>query len=216
MSMSRVIVVARGIRKNSTFCGREMLKAARLNWELVLLALVFLAGMAVGAVYARNADTQALERMDFLFAGNFKARLTASFLSIFTASFASAFLFVFACFLCGLSMWGVLLIPFIPFFRGFGLGLTSGYLYAAYGGLGILFNLVVILPGALACCISVLLAAREGIGFSRLLASCGSKTINQAKLKIYVLQFGAILGVAFLSALIDLLLSACFGGLFSF
>ncbi|QAT49694.1 hypothetical protein EQM14_07860 [Caproiciproducens sp. NJN-50] len=214
--MRRVMVVAHGFRKKSAFCGHDMIKAARLNWELVLLAAVFLAGMAVGAVYARNADPQALERMDFLFAGNFKARMTASFLSIFVASFASAFLFIFACFLCGLSLWGMLLIPFIPFFRGLGLGLTSGYLYSNYGGYGILFNLVVILPGAFFCCLSVLLAAREGIAFSRLLVSCGSKTISRSKLKIYLLHFGAVLGIAFFAALIDLLFSACFGGLFSF
>lgn len=214
--MSRVIAVVRGFRKKSAFCGHDMLKAARLNWDLVLLAVVFLAGMAVGAVYARNADTQALERLDFLFAGNYKARMTSSFLSIFSASFASTFLFIFACFLCGLSLWGMLLIPFIPFFRGFGLGLTSGYLYAAYGGYGVLFNLAVILPGAFFCCLAVLLAAREGVGFSHLLASSASKAANHAKLKIYVLHFGAALGVAFVAALTDLLFSACFGGLFSF
>lgn len=213
MSMS-VIVVARGFRKKSHSWGRELWKAARLNWSLVVLAAIFLAGMAAGAVYARNADPQALERLDFLFAGNFKARATASFLSIFTASFASAFLFVFACFLCGLSMWGMFFIPCVLAFRGFGLGLTAGYLYAAYGGRGVLFHLVVILPGAFACCLAVLLAAREGIGFSRLL--CGTQSISRPKLRLYALHFGAVLALAFLAALLDLLLSACFGGLFSF
>jgi stage II sporulation protein M len=130
-----------------------MMKAARLNWDLVVLSLLLLAGLAVGAVFARNSGADLLERLDFLFAGNFKARATASFLSIFSASFASAFLFIFACFLCGLSMWGIFFIPFILFFRGLGLGLTSGYLYAVYGGIGILFNLVVILPGAFFCCL---------------------------------------------------------------
>jgi stage II sporulation protein M len=210
------MIAACGFRKNSACCGREIMKAVRLNWELVLLAVVFLAGMVVGSIYARNADAEALERLDFLFAGNFKARITSSFLSIFAASFASAFLFLFACFLCGLSLWGMLLIPFIPFFRGFGLGLTSGYLYAAYSGYGVLFNLIVILPGAFFCCLSVLLAAREGIGFSRLLAAGGSKAINRSKIKMYTLHFGAVLAIAFFSALIDLLFSACFGGLFSF
>ncbi|XOQ44439.1 MAG: Stage II sporulation protein M [Clostridium sp.] len=216
MSMSRVIVVARGIRKRSVSCGHDLLKAARLNWELVFLAIIFLAGMSIGAVYARNADIHALERLDFLFAGNFKARLTESFLSIFTASFASAFLFVFACFLCGLSIWGMFLIPFIPFFRGFGLGLTAGYLYACYGGKGVLFTFIVILPGAYICCLAILLAARNGIGFSHLLASLNSNKVNHTKLKIYTLRFGVALGIVFLASLIDLLLSVCFGGLFSF
>lgn len=216
MSMSRVIVVARGIRKRSVSCSHDMIKAARLNWELVFLAIVFLAGMSVGAIYARNADIHALERLDFLFAGNFKARMTEPLLSVFTASFASAFLFVFACFLCGLSIWGMFLIPFIPFFRGFGLGLTAGYLYACYGGKGILFTLTVVLPGAYLCCFAILLAARNGIVFSHLLASVNSNKMNRTKLKIYALQFGVVLGIVFLASLIDLLLSVCLGGLFSF
>ena len=216
MRMSSVIVVAHGFRKKSFSCGRELIAAVRHNWELVALAAVFLAGMAAGAVYARTADPQILERLDFLFAGNFRARATASFLSIFSASFASSFLFVFACFLCGLSMWGMFFIPVIPFFRGFGLGLTSGYLYAAYGGTGILFNFAVILPGAFVCCFSVLVAAREGIGFSKLLASGGSLPVKRTKLRLYLLRFGAALGIAFFAALLDLFLSACFGGLFSF
>ena len=193
-----------------------MMKAARLNWDLVVLSLLLLAGLAVGAVFARNSGADLLERLDFLFAGNFKARATASFLSIFSASFASAFLFIFACFLCGLSMWGIFFIPFILFFRGLGLGLTSGYLYAVYGGIGILFNLVVILPGAFFCCLSVLFAARDGIGFSRLLFSCGSRPVSRTKFKLYTLHFGAALGLACFAALLDLWLSACFGGLFSF
>jgi pyrroline-5-carboxylate reductase len=132
------------------------------------------------------------------------------------AVFASAFLFVFACFLCGLSIWGMFLIPFIPFFRGFGLGLTAGYLYACYGGKGVLFTFIVILPGAYICCLAILLAARNGIGFSHLLASLNSNKVNHTKLKIYTLRFGVALGIVFLASLIDLLLSVCFGGLFSF
>ena len=197
--------------------GRELLEAVRLNWEMVLLAVLLVGGMAGGALYARNADVGTLNRLDFLFAGDFQARLSEPFLSIFSASFASSFLFIFACFLCGLSMWGAFMIPLVLLFRGFGLGLTSGYLYAAYLGKGILFNLAVILPGAFICCLSILLASREGIRFSRkLAASCDTTAFERAQIKRYSLRFGAILGIAFLAAIIDLLLSACFGSLFTF
>lgn len=216
MRMHSMIVMTHGFRRKPRFWWRELLVAAKLNWDLVLLAFFFLAGMIIGAVYARNADSKSLENLDFLFAGNFKARESATFLSIFTASFASSFLFVLACFLCGLSMWGIFFIPFILSFRGFGLGLTSGYLYAVYGGKGILFNLMIILPGAFVCCFSILLAAREGIRFSRLLVSCGARATDRSRLKLYALHFGTVLGITFISAGIDLLLSACFGGLFSF
>lgn len=195
-------------------------QALRENHSLVFLSLFLIGGAVFGAVFARNADVSALKKLDFLFYSNFASRAGQSFFSVFSASFASSFLFILFCFLCGLSMWGMFLIPAAVFFRGFGLGLTSGYIYAAYGGKGILFNLVVILPGALFCCLAILLAAREGTRFSRRIASCGtspnSGIISRNSMKIYLLRFGTILFVACLAALVDVFLSVCFAGMFSF
>ncbi len=196
--------------------GRELLKAVRENWEMVLLALILLAGVVLGAIYARAAGFQALDRLDFIFAGNFKARRTEPYLSIFTASFASSFIFILTCFLCGLSMWGIIFVPAVILFRGFGMGLTSGYLYAAYGWKGILYNFSVILPGAFFCCLAILMASLEAMRFSRLLAS-GCRDISvRNSFRDYAGRFGAILLVACLAAGVDLLLSICFGWMFSF
>lgn len=215
-----MVVVARRFRQSPRLAlpdGKELAKTVRTNRGTVLLSLLFLAGMALGALYARSAGFDVLDELDFLFSSNFRVRSSAPSYSVFLASFASSFLFLLLCFLCGLSMWGAFLIPLIPVFRGFGLGLTSGYLYAVYGGKGILFNLVVILPGAFFCCLSILLAAREGMRFSRVVAGHGSGSgVNGAKIRLYSLHFGAYLGISFLSALCDLLFAVCFGGLFSF
>lgn len=117
-------------------------------------------------------------------------------------------------------MWGMFLIPAIVFFRGFGLGLTSGYVYASYAWKGVLYNFAVILPGAFFCCIAILLAAREGIRFSRRMAANGTSAqggvIGLKNLKVYLMRFGTILALAFCAALMDLLFSACFAGLFRF
>ncbi len=204
--------------------GSEKIKfffdALRANYALVLLSVFLISGIVFGAIFARNAEISALSKLDFLFYSNFKARAAQPFISVFSASFASSFLFILFCFLCGLSMWGMFIIPGVVFFRGFGLGLTSGYIYAAYGGNGILFNLAVILPGAFVCCLAILLAAREGTRFSRKIASCGtsaqSGAISRGNMKLYLLRFGAILGIAFLAAVVDVFLSACFAGMFSF
>ncbi len=196
--------------------GKELLNAARENWRMVLLALILLSGLVLGAIYARTAGFQALDRLDFIFAGNFRARKTEPYLSIFAASFASSFLFVFACFLCGLSMWGIVFVPAVLIFRGFGLGLTSGYLYAAYGWKGILYNLSVILPGAFFCCLAILMAALEAMRFSRLIASGSGNASARGGLKNYAGRFGVILLIACFAAGIDLLLSICFGWMFVF
>lgn len=213
-----MIVIAKKFRagKRNPF-ETDLWETVRNNWELVLLSLLLLGGMLCGALLTGNAGFDTINRLDFLFAGNFKARISEPFLAIFAASFASSFLFIFGCFLCGLSMWGVFLVPFILVFRGFGLGLASGYLYSVYGGKGILFNLAVILPGAFVSCLSILLASREGIRFSRrLTTSCGSESLNRPQIGYYLLRFGAILGIAFCAAIIDLVLSACLSGFFSF
>lgn len=201
---------------NAQNSGRELLNAVRENWGMVLLALILLTGVVLGTIYARTAGFQALDRLDFIFAGNFKARKTEPYLSIFTASFASSFLFVFTCFLCGLSMWGTIFVPAVLIFRGFGLGLTSGYLYAAYGWRGILYNLSVILPGAFFCCLSILMASMEAMRFSRLIASGSVNASARNSLKDYAGRFGIILLIACFAAGIDLLLSICFGWLFVF
>lgn len=216
----KMISMRHNYRHNSIIDKKEFVEALRTNRALVLFSFVLIAGMILGAVFARHADLAALDRLDFLFYSNFKARAVQTFTSVFAASFASSFIFIFICFLCGLSMWGMFLIPAVLLFRGFGLGLTSGYLYAAYGLKGILFNFAVILPGAFVCCLALLLAAREGSLFSRRIASCATSsekgTISEQKMKIYLLRFGAILALAFFAALIDVLFSTCFAGMFSF
>ncbi|HEX3017766.1 MAG TPA: stage II sporulation protein M [Caproicibacter sp.] len=206
----------RNRRKALNSLGKDLLSAIQENQAMFLLSLILLAGMILGSIYARNAGFSALNRLDFLFAGNFKARLSQPFLMVFTASFASSFIFIFACFLCGLSMWGAFFIPIIIAFRGFGLGLTSGYLYSAYSWKGILYNLGVILPGAFVCCFAILLASLEGVRYSRMLAARSPGSVSGITLKSYILRFGAILGLACAAAIIDTLLSALLGGCFSF
>ncbi len=215
-----MIAIKHSFKHRSIIDTKSFIEALRANHILVLFSILLICGMIFGAIFARNAGMEALDKLDFLFYSNFKTRAIQSVVSVFAASFASSFIFIFICFLCGLSMWGMFIIPAVLFFRGFGLGLTSGYLYAAYGFKGILFNFSVILPGAFVCCLAILLAAREGSRFSRRIASCGampeSRTISPPKMKLYLLRFGAILALAFSAALLDVLFSACFAGMFSF
>ena len=217
MSVTAIRCKRKGKAKAS-YCDftSDLKDAIRANRAMFLLALLFLAGMAFGAVYSRSAGLRSLSRLDFLFAGNFKARAAQPLITIFSASFASAFIFVFACFLCGLSMWGAYFIPVVPFFRGFGLGLTSGFLYVTYGWKGFLYNLAVILPGAFFCCLAILAASLEGIRYSRALAVHRTAAAGEMPMRSYVLRFGAILAWACIAAVLDTLMSALFGGCFSF
>ena len=90
-------------------------------------------------------------------------------------------------------------------------GMTSGYLYALYGFHGVIFNFLVILPGAFLCCLALLLAAKESMHLSRNITNSGG--LNT---KAYFLRFGKALMICFLAAVLDLLTTVCFAGLFSF
>ena len=113
------------------------------------------------------------------------------------------------CFLSRLSL----------FFRGFGIGVTAGYLYAAYGFEGFLFHAVVILPGAFVCVLSILYAAKEGIQISKRIASqClfVQKSGGDITIHAYLSKYGMIVVLAAVSAVLDIIMSACFSGAFSF
>ena len=190
-----------------------ILQIFRQQFLLVFLGLFLIAGLILGVIFIRNADYSLLKTLDFVFFSNVKARSALPVLSIFVASLASSFLFLLFCFLCGLSIWGAYCVPLAPLFRGFGMGITAGYLYAAYGFQGFLFHLAVILPGAFICLIAILIASRESMLFSKKI-HLGRKTEEQeAQPKNNVRHFFIRFSIG---ALVDVLTTVCFSGLFVF
>lgn len=197
---------------------KSMIQTMRENPVLVFLAFLLLLGTILGALFARGADDAVMQKLDLLFSSDVQARAVQSSGSVFVASLSSAFFFLVVCFLLGLSLWGVFVLPLIPLFRGFGFGLASGYLYAAYGFHGVLFNAIVVLPGAFLSMIAILLAAKEGIRFSKKALSgvLGREHSRLLSLRLYAVQFGSIMILAAAAATIDLVTTICFSGAFSF
>ena len=197
-----------------------ILQIFRQQFLLVFLGLFLIAGLILGVIFIRNADYSLLKTLDFVFFSNVKARSALPVLSIFVASLASSFLFLLFCFLCGLSIWGAYCVPLAPLFRGFGMGITVGYLYAAYGFQGFLFHLAVILPGAFICLIAILIASRESMLFSKKI-HLGRKTEEQEaqpknNVRHFFIRFSILTGILIIGALVDVLTTVCFSGLFVF
>ena len=197
-----------------------ILQIFRQQFLLVFLGLFLIAGLILGVIFIRNADYSLLKTLDFVFFSNVKARSALPVLSIFVASLASSFLFLLFCFLCGLSIWGADCVPLAPLFRGFGMGITAGYLYAAYGFQGFLFHLAVILPGAFICLIAILIASRESMLFSKKI-HLGRKTEEQEaqpknNVRHFFIRFSILTGILIIGALVDVLTTVCFSGLFVF
>lgn len=169
----------------------SLIEAVRSNLATVLLALCFLVGMVSGALITRNVDVSILDKVDFLFYSNFQERASQP---VFLCSLHLLHLrsclcwhVFFAAFRCG----GVCRSS-DSVFRGLGLGLTSGYLYATHGFHGVIFHFLVILPGAFVCCLALLLAGRESMRFSRRITGTAG-----SGMKLYCLRYGAVLAMCF-------------------
>lgn len=203
-----------------TSIGFRLKSLAKGNGIYLLLGGFLLIGMVIGAISARNAGYDTLLRFDLLFSSNFAARKTQSLFLTFTASFAASFLFVLLCFLAGLSLWGAFLSPLIPLFRGYGMGCSAGYLYAFYSLRGVLFYLLVLLPGFFLSALAIIIGTRESIRFSATLIFSTKPEASSERLKgdlrLYMKRTCVILIVILISAAIDVFLTACFSGLLEF
>ena len=124
---------------------REMISRYGLRSIFVIL---FILGLILGAVCSRSFDSGLFERLDFLFISNIEARLAMTSFDIFLSCFVSYFLFIFLLFLFSLSAWGFMTAPALSVFKGFSVGLSSAFIFAAYKASGIGFFILTVLPGA--------------------------------------------------------------------
>ena len=185
--------------------------------ELLFVVLVLM-GTFLGAFLARRADASILEKLDFLLNSNFMQRADAPSNRVFLASAASVSFFLISEFLTGLAVWGVGVIPLLPFFRGLGLGMTGGYLLFTEGGRGFLFYLTVLLPGAFFSCLSVIWEATFSAYFSYLLCKSGltDSNVEVPRISVFLQQTGKALLLGFVGAAIDTLTAAAFAPYFPF
>lgn len=189
-----------------------------LHRAKIILAVITVAGAVCGALLSRHADASLLEKLDFLLNSNYAQRAAAPSASVFLASAASTSLFLLACFLCGLAVWGMTVAPLFPFIRGVGLGMTGGYLLAVKGGWGALFYVAVLLPGAFSGCVAIILGTENAVRFAQALRkNCFSAAEEESpRFSRYIQRFGPALLLCFLGAAIDTLLTAAFARYFPF
>ena len=215
-------MIMKNIIFSSPFHGKRYVRLPeiRKNLLFILFMLMLFAGITVGALCGRTADKQLMEDLDIIFLTNFKVRCSQGVLDAFVASFASAFIFILVIFLLGLSVWGGFISAAVPFIKGYGYGLATGYLYGTYGLTGILYNILIILPGAFLCSAVIAAAAQEAFRSSTKIISIFRKTAvsddPNIQMKKYMLSMLWLLFIAAVSSAIDMLFSLMFSWLFNF
>lgn len=189
----------------------------------VTLTFVFLllVGMILGAMYARYAESNTLNSLDFLFTTNLDARLSQSALGTFCACFASDFIFLICIYFFGTAPWGLPFELFTVMFKGFGIGVTAAFLFITHGLGGVGFYLLVLLPGTFLFCIALAIFSTSAFEFSkRMFILAVSKSIPTVPVRDGLIRFSSrfltALIITFAASLLDTLLWSFFAGAFKF
>ena len=199
---------------------KQMFFGLRRNKLLFFLGLLLFAGIVFGAVSSRTADALLMKRLDFIFQTNFDLRTEQGWFAAFVSSFASSVIFLLLLLLLGLSLWGGVLTAAVPFFKGYGYGLSVGYLYAAYGLKGIFYNILVILPGmflsALVLTASAVLSWKNAFRLCASFLRISAGSDGHGQLRDYRTAMLRCLVVCALAAVLDMLCALCFSWIFQF
>lgn len=200
------------IKKNKNF------KSLFRRWGgVITFAFLLVFGLAAGCVSSGNLSSDTLKNLDFLFMTNMPQRLSGGAIGAFCAGFASDFLFLFSAFLMGLSLWGVAALPFISFLRGFGIGVSAGYLLITYGFKGLLFYIFVLLPGIVISATVLIYELNASLMFY--ISMCRklfkkTSTDFREPIRLYMRRSLRYLIVTFIAALTDTVLWVGLAGLF--
>ncbi len=209
------------ILPRALICRIGTLSVKRKNGLLYLMfCLILLGGMVCGALSERTADRTVLQRLDLLFLTNLDLRTKEGALWTFVSSFASNMIFLIILVLLGLSLWGSLMTVMVPFFKGYGYGLSIGFLYGTYGMKGAGYHLLVILPGSFLS--SAVIAAAALFSFRHSLSMAAGSVFSPVRedpaqrLAGYMRSMIRMLILCACAAAADMIFSLFFSGLFSF
>ncbi len=112
----------------------------------IIAVAVFASGMIIGAGFWNNHISS-----DFfikIFDYFVKARVQSSFSDLLISTLVFNFTFLFCVIITGFSSLGCFFMPIIPFLRGLGYGILSGYLFCEYMMTGMGYYLITVFPSA--------------------------------------------------------------------
>lgn len=194
----------------------KIFEVLRKNGILIFLGTTFIFGLFSGVFSFERFKSFEEIIVDYLIADNIAK---SNFFSGLFDSYLNILLVICLSFICGTSMFGVILSPICVSFFGLVYGIFSATIYFDYGFKGIAFYTVMILPGAVLILIALLLAATESFKFSLFLIRqvfLTSPPLNISLVfKDFCFKYLLICLLAFLSALVNVLLSIYLSGKFA-
>ncbi len=185
-----------------------------------LFFIVLVLGVILGSFSFSKASDDLLAQLDFMFVTNLASRLELSGFDVFCSSFTSDFIFILSAFLLSFTVWGTLALPLLCAFKGFGIGISSAYMFSQYSVTGIGFYILVILPGTVLFLLTFITALKEAFSQSALLFKLYFSPSDDTRMlrfaKTYMFRNFIILIFTVLSAIVDMILWIVFANMFNF
>lgn len=183
------------------------------NNILIILTAFFIIGLAIG-IFILDSRESLFSFTDGFIDNYISERSGEGFFRITVNSFLNSMLFIAVAFICGASMLGIILLPICVSANGFLYGMIASFLYSEYSLNGVAFYAVMILPAAIVSIIALILASKESVKFSLLLARLTIRTTAPLNLsfdfKNYCGKYLSYSLIILISAIIDAVLSSNF------
>lgn len=146
--------------------GNGVITSLKKNRRILIMMLLFAAGMIIGALSLKKADSYLSGAFSDMFSVYIRSKSSQSLGMNFINSLAVNAAFMLAVFVFGLCAVGLPLICILPIIRGVGIGMLSGYLYSNFALRGLGYCVLVIYPGLILAIFALLLACSAGINSS--------------------------------------------------
>jgi hypothetical protein len=189
------------------------------NKTLLICFFILLAGIVFG-VFSLEKYQSLYNFTENIFNDFFSLRSEAVFSKILLSSLFRYCSVLVLFLIFGTSFFGVVATPFLLCVFGVMCGNITAYLYSVYALKGIAFNAIIFLPSVLVFAVVLVLICNQTVSFSLRISSLtftNTATHNfSLEFKKFLIMFLLFLGLCFICAVIDAIISCSFIRYFDF
>ena len=189
-----------------------------LHRREILLFCMLLSGLIGGALTVRTSENTILTHVYTLFRNYFDVKSQQSVWCNWSNTLFKRTLTLILIYWIGTCAFGAPVLYAVPVIHGVGIGLVSAYLYAAFSLKGVGYCALLLYPGEVVFCATMLLACAAGMEMSgQLLRLVSGKTdLEPVSLRGYTAKFGIFWLLCACSAVLETALYTVFNGYFQF
>lgn len=191
--------------------GSKFIATIRENIIVVFFALIFITGFLLACLVYRTGNLKEFSKT--LYDVFVSVKLNGSFLKVFSISFLTSFVFLFLVELFGTSLTGCAFIPLLILVRGLIYGFVLCDLYSLGKLNALIINIIIILPSAIICVLTLFCASAKSINLSYFLGKLSlgdGQALTRVDIKNYLLSFVIYVFITVLSSLLEAFLSTSF------